>query len=82
MVHMGQGGVAEAMVRILILLGGSNRSYRSEMLDQRSDIFAREEPFAELSVERRQHLLNEQSIIATLAPDGAVETLPDLLSQP
>ncbi|RBW55402.1 DUF3141 domain-containing protein [Ruegeria sp. A3M17] len=80
--HMGQGGVAEAVVRILILLGGSNRSYRSEMLDRWSDIFTREEPFADLSVERRQHLLHEQSIIATLDPDGAVETLPDLLAHP
>ncbi len=70
------------MVRILVLLGGSNRSYRSEMLDRWSDIFTRKEPFAGLSVERRQHLLHEKSIVATLDPDGAVETLPDLLPQP
>ncbi len=66
----------------MILLRGSNRGYRSEMLDRRSDILTREEPFADLLVERRQHLLYEQSIIATLDTDGAVETLPNLFSQP
>ncbi|MEM0947984.1 MAG: DUF3141 domain-containing protein [Pseudomonadota bacterium] len=77
--HMAQGGVAEAVVRILILLAHGHQSFRSEILDRWAQIFSNEEPYRSLSVEARRRMLQEQTIIATFDEKGAVQTLPQLL---
>ncbi|WP_377193954.1 DUF3141 domain-containing protein [Ruegeria meonggei] len=80
--HMKQGGLAEAVVRILILLGDSNQSFRSEILDRWAHVFRHETPFKDLSVDQRQRVLHEQTIVVTFDKEGAIASLPDLLTQP
>ncbi|WP_170754151.1 DUF3141 domain-containing protein [Ruegeria lacuscaerulensis] len=77
--HMKQGGVAEAVVRMLILLAYSNQSFRSEILDRWAHVFKHEDPFKDLTVEQRRRLLHEQTIITTFDEQGALDSLSDLL---
>jgi pimeloyl-ACP methyl ester carboxylesterase len=77
--HMKQGGLPEAVVRLLILLGDSNQSFRAEILHRWAHVFRHEAPFKDLTVEQRQRMLQEQTVIVTFDEQGAIETLPDLL---
>ena len=77
--HMKQGGLAEAVIRLLILLGASNQSFRAEILERWAHVFKYEAPFKKLSVEQRQRMLQEQTVIVTFDEKGALDTLPDLL---
>ena len=74
-----QGGSAEAVARMLILLADSHKGFRSDMLDRWAQVFTQEAPFKDLTVAARQKLLHEQTLIATFAPEEAIQTLPDLL---
>ncbi len=77
--HMAQGGLGEAIVRILILLANSHQSFRVDMLDRWAHVFANEAPFSDLSVDARRGLIHEQTIIVAFDVEGALDTLPDLL---
>jgi len=77
--HMKQGGLAEAVVRLLILLASSNQSFRAEILHRWAHVFKHEEPFKKLTVDQRQRMLREQTVIVTFDEKGAIDTLPDLL---
>ncbi len=77
--HKKQGWVAEAVVRMLILLARSNQSFRAEILDRWAHVFKHEDPFKSLTVDQRHRLLHEQSLIVTFDRQGAIDTLPDLL---
>jgi hypothetical protein len=77
--HMRQGGLPEAVIRILVLLADSHKGFRAEILHRWAHIFHHEAPFKSLSVTDRQRILHEQSLIATFDPKGAVDTLPYLL---
>ena len=77
--HIAQGGLAEAIVRMLILIADSNQSFKLEILDRWAHVFKYEDPFVELSVPQRRRLLHEQSVIVTFDREAAIETLPNLL---
>ncbi|MFY2825539.1 DUF3141 domain-containing protein [Ruegeria sp. MALMAid1280] len=77
--HMKQGGLPEAVIRLLILLGNSNQSFRAEILHRWAHVFRNEAPFKDLTVEQRQRLLHEQTVIVTFDERGAMGSLPDLL---
>ena len=53
--HIKEGGVAAAVVRILMLLADSHQEFRAELLDRWARVFAEEKPFASLSVEERRN---------------------------
>jgi hypothetical protein len=76
---MRQGGLPEAVIRMLVLLADSHKGFRAEILHRWAHIFHHEAPFKSLSVTDRQRILHEQSLIATFDPKGAVDTLPYLL---
>ncbi len=77
--HMRQGGLPEAVIRMLILLADSHKGFRAEILHRWAHIFRHEAPFKSISVVERQRMLHEQTLVATFDPKGAVETLPYLL---
>ncbi|MEW2915664.1 DUF3141 domain-containing protein [Ruegeria sp. ANG10] len=77
--HMKQGGLPEAVIRLLLLLASSNQSFRAEILHRWAHVFQHEAPFRELTVEDRQRMLREQTVIVTFNEQGAIDTLPDLL---
>ncbi len=77
--HIKQGSLAEAVVRMLILLVDSNQSFRAEILDRWAQVFKHDEPFKGLTVDQRHRLLHEQSLIVTFDKQEAINTLPDLL---
>jgi hypothetical protein len=77
-----RGGFAEAVIRMLILLAESRGAVRRDRLQRSANVLTRDEPFASLGAERRAALIREQSIIVEFEPVRALETLPDLLSEP
>ncbi|WP_170546078.1 DUF3141 domain-containing protein [Ruegeria arenilitoris] len=77
--HMKQGGLAEAVIRLLLLLGVSNQSFRAEILHRWAHVFRNEAPFKTLTVDQRQRMLREQTVIVTFDEQGAMDSLPDLL---
>ncbi|KUJ81275.1 DUF3141 domain-containing protein [Ruegeria profundi] len=77
--HMRQGGLAEAVIRLLVLLAKSNKSFKSEILHRWAHVFKNEAPFKDLTVQQRQYMLREQTVIVTLDEQGAMDTLTDLL---
>lgn len=77
-----QGGMAEAVARMLILLADSHKGFRSDMLDRWAQVFTQASPFKELTVVAKQKLLHEQTLIATFDPENSIKTLIDLLPEP
>ena len=77
--HISQGGFAEAVIRMLILLVESRRNVRRDRLERSARVLTEDEPFRSLSPERRKHIIDEQTLIVQFEPKRALETLPDLL---
>ncbi|GLS24371.1 DUF3141 domain-containing protein [Marinibactrum halimedae] len=77
--HIEQGGIAEAVVRMLVLLADAHQSFRAEILDRWAYIFTHEKPFSNMSVEQRQRVLHEQTINASFEAEKAIHSLPKLL---
>ncbi|MEM9550272.1 MAG: DUF3141 domain-containing protein [Pseudomonadota bacterium] len=74
-----QGGFAEAVIRMLILLADSRGSVRRDRLERSSHVLNMDEPFKSLSPDDRARILYEQKLIAEFEPDRAIESLPLLL---
>jgi tellurite resistance protein len=76
---MGQGDLAAAVIRMLVLLAGSRGSVRRDRLERSAQVLNSTEPFKSMGPERRAELIQQQSIIAEFEPQRAVETLALLL---
>jgi len=74
-----EGGFAEAVVRMLILLADSRGNVRRDRLERSAHVLTNDEPFASLTADERAMILNEQNLIVEFAPEEAVESLPKLL---
>ncbi|MCB2076951.1 MAG: DUF3141 domain-containing protein, partial [Novosphingobium sp.] len=74
-----QGGYAEAIVRMLILLAAARGSVRRERLERSDKLLHSRPPFDTMPQEHRTQLIHEQSMIVEFAPQEALSTLPDLL---
>jgi len=79
MARIREGGFAEAVIRMLVLLAGSRGGVRRDRLARSAEVLTTDEPFASMTPDLRTMIIREQTLIATLAPDEAVATLPDLL---
>ena len=76
---IGQGGLEEAVIRMLILMADSRGSVRRDRLERSSKLLTEEEPFASLSNEERGALIRQQSIIVEFEREKATAALPKLL---
>ncbi len=77
-----EGGFAEGVVRILIILAQARGTVRRTRLARSAQVLTRSAPFDTLSEQARARLIHEQSVIVELEPEEALATLPDLIRDP
>ena len=77
-----EGGYAEAVIRMMVLLAQARGGVRRTRLARSNALLTSESPFAEMTSAARQALIREQTVIATMAPEEALATLPALLRTP
>jgi hypothetical protein len=80
--RIGQGGYAEAVIRMMILLAQARGGVRRSRLARSNAMLTTEQPFAEMTASARQALIREQTVICSMAPAEALATLPKLLPKP
>ncbi|MEM7399306.1 MAG: DUF3141 domain-containing protein [Pseudomonadota bacterium] len=77
--HMSEGGFAEAVIRMLILLADSRGEVRRDRLERSGAVLTQDEPFKSLTTDRRRQIIDEQTLVVQFEREAALETLPDLL---
>lgn len=75
------GGLAEATVRILILLAGSRDEVRQDRIVRSAEVLHKRAPFDKMRDNRRRDIIQEQGLICSFDHQGAFKTLPNLLSR-
>ena len=73
------GGYAEAVIRMMILLADARGAVRRSRLTRSNQLLTTEAPFAQMSAAERMGVIRDQTMIATLFPEEAVNTLTTLL---
>jgi pimeloyl-ACP methyl ester carboxylesterase len=79
--RIAQGGYAEAVIRMLILLAQARGSVRRSRLERSARILASAEPFADMAETARAKLIHEQTLIVDLEPEKAIAALPEMLAE-
>ena len=79
LLNIDRGGLAEAVIRMLLLLSEARGSVRRDRLERSAKMLTVDEPFRSLGAQRRGEIINEQSIIIEFEPEKAVQTLTALV---
>ncbi len=74
-----QGGYAEAVIRMLLLLAQARGSVRRSRLERSNAVLHSREPFSALAAEVRARIIQEQATIVYLEPERALTGLVALL---
>jgi hypothetical protein len=74
-----EGGYAEAVIRMMILLADARGGVRRSRLARSNTLLTTEPPFVGMSPVARQAMIREQTVIVTLMREEALATLPSLL---
>ncbi|MDN3567902.1 DUF3141 domain-containing protein [Paeniroseomonas aquatica] len=77
--RVAEGGYAEAVIRMMILLARARGGVRRSRLARSNALLTTEAPFAAMTPAGRQALIREQTVIASMAQDEALAALPKLL---
>ncbi|WP_423957762.1 DUF3141 domain-containing protein [Bradyrhizobium sp.] len=77
-----QGGYAEGIIRMLILLARTRGSVRRDRLERSDRLLHGRPPFNSMSPELRSRMIYEQSLIVEFAGSEALATLADVLRDP
>jgi pimeloyl-ACP methyl ester carboxylesterase len=80
--RMAEGGYAEAVVRMMILLARARGGVRRTRLARSQAVLTGEAPFADMTAAARQALIREQTLVVEMAPREALATLVTLLPDP
>ncbi|MEM1360869.1 MAG: DUF3141 domain-containing protein [Pseudomonadota bacterium] len=78
--RVGEGGLAEGIVRALILAAATRPDLRSDRLERSIKVMHSHEPMASMSVDQRIELIHGQTVIAHFAPEAALAALPKLVT--
>ncbi|MBL8671332.1 MAG: DUF3141 domain-containing protein [Alphaproteobacteria bacterium] len=74
-----EGGYAEAVIRMLILIAFARGSVRRDRLERSNKILTSNPPFSTMSAEERARIIHEQTLVVEFARSAAVLTLPTLV---
>lgn len=78
-----QGGYAEALVRLLLLIAVTREGgVRRSRLERSFSVLTTQEPFASMDTQARARLIHEQCLIVRYRADEAFDSLPLLLDSP
>ncbi|MBL6454050.1 DUF3141 domain-containing protein [Belnapia sp. T6] len=74
-----EGGYAEAVIRMMLLLARARGGVRRSKLERSKRLLSAQPPFAAMSETRRHALIQTQSELVSLAPEECLACLPILL---
>jgi pimeloyl-ACP methyl ester carboxylesterase/tellurite resistance protein len=77
--RIAEGGYAEAVVRMMILMAKARGGVRRSRLARSNTLLTTEAPFAQMTSSARQALIREQTVVVEMAPQEAFDTLATLL---
>ncbi|MEQ8823081.1 MAG: DUF3141 domain-containing protein [Filomicrobium sp.] len=76
---MERGGLAEAVVRMLVLLANTRGNVRRDRLERSSQLLTSEPPFRDMDPATRAKTIHEQTLIAHFEPEQGLATLVKLI---